>query len=55
MTSVQRKKAARAFAERWAKEPGGEKQQAASFWLELANEVLEMPRPTQNIFFERAN
>ncbi|MBD8030931.1 class I SAM-dependent DNA methyltransferase [Corynebacterium gallinarum] len=52
MNSVQRKKAAHAFAERWAKEPGGEKQQAASFWLELANEVLEMPRPTQYIFFE---
>lgn len=52
MTPVQRKKSAQAFAERWAKEPGGEKQQAASFWLELASEVLEMTRPTQYIFFE---
>lgn len=52
MTASQRKQAARDFSIRWAKQPGKEKQQAVPFWLELANEVLGMERPTQSIFFE---
>lgn len=52
MTNTQRKKAAREFSKRWAKEPGTEKQQAAPFWLELASDVLGIKRPTQSIFFE---
>ena len=51
MTEIERKKAAKAFAEYW-KDRGDEKSDSQSFWLALARDVLGVSEPEKFILFE---
>ncbi len=51
MTDVEKKKAAKAFAEYW-KNRGDEKSDSQSFWLSLARDVLGVAEPEKFIIFE---
>ncbi|MBE6650670.1 MAG: methylase [Ruminococcaceae bacterium] len=51
MTDMDRKRAAKAFAEYW-KDRGDEKSDSQSFWLSLARDVLGVAEPEKFILFE---
>ena len=51
MTDIDRKRAAKAFAEYW-KDRGDEKSDSQSFWLSLARDVLGVAEPEKFILFE---
>lgn len=51
MTEVDKKKAAKAFAEYW-KERGDEKSDSQSFWLSLARDILGVTEPEKFMLFE---
>ena len=51
MTDIDRKKAAKAFAEYW-KDRGDEKSDSQSFWLALVRDVLGVAEPEKFILFE---
>ena len=51
MTDIDRKRAAKAFAEYW-KDRGDEKSDSQSFWLSLARDVLGVSEPEKFILFE---
>ncbi len=51
MTEIDRKKAAKAFAEYW-KDRGDEKSDSQSFWLALVRDVLGVAEPEKFILFE---
>ena len=51
MTDIDRKRAAKAFAEYW-KNRGDEKSDSQSFWLSLARDVLGVAEPEKFILFE---
>ena len=51
MTDIDRKRAAKAFAEDW-KDRGDEKSDSQSFWLSLARDVLGVAEPEKFILFE---
>lgn len=51
MTDIDRKRAAKAFAEYW-KDRGDEKSDSQSFWLSLARDVLGVAEPEKFIVFE---
>ena len=51
MTDIDRKKAAKAFAEYW-KDRGDEKSDSQSFWLALVRDVLGVSEPEKFILFE---
>ncbi|MBE6547819.1 MAG: methylase [Ruminococcaceae bacterium] len=51
MAGIDRKKAAKAFAEYW-KDKGYEKGESQSFWLSLLRDVLGVENPEQTIIFE---
>lgn len=51
MTDMDRKRAAKAFAEYW-KDRGDEKSDSRSFWLSLARDVLGVAEPEKFILFE---
>lgn len=51
MTDIDRKRAAKAFAEYW-KDRGDEKSDSQSFWLSLARDVLDVAEPEKFILFE---
>ena len=49
MTDIDRKRAAKAFAEYW-KDRGDEKSDSQSFWLSFARDVLGVAEPEKFIF-----
>ncbi|MBE6650651.1 MAG: class I SAM-dependent DNA methyltransferase [Ruminococcaceae bacterium] len=51
MTDIDRKRAAKAFAEYW-KDRGDEKSDSQSFWLSFARDVLGVAEPEKFILFE---
>ena len=51
MTDIDRKKAAKAFAEYW-KDRGDEKSDSQSFWMALLRDVLGVAEPEKYILFE---
>lgn len=51
MNISKRKKAAQNFALKW-KNKGDEIQDTQSFWIELLNEIYDVEKPTEHIFFE---
>lgn len=53
MTPNEQKKAAKEFVSRWRTAEGNELREANSFWIELCQDVLGIPNPTQKLDFER--
>jgi len=51
MTEIERKKAAKAFADYW-KDKGYEKGESQPFWLSLLRDVFGVEHPEQYIKFE---
>ena len=51
-TSVNRKKAAKEFADFW-KNKGDERQETARFWIDLLGKILGMENPAEHIEFEK--
>ena len=51
MTDIEQRKAAKVFAEQW-KDRGYEKGESQTFWLQLLNDVFEVPNVSQFIRFE---
>lgn len=53
MATSRQKQAAQKFIKRWKQAAGTEEQEDRSFWIELLQEVLEVPEPTKVIDFQR--
>ena len=53
MTVAERKRAAKAFVERWLALPCVEEEHSRSFWIELLEQVLGIPGATRVLEFER--
>ena len=51
MTDIEQRKAAKVFVEQW-KDRGYEKGESQTFWLQLLNDVFEVPNVSQFIRFE---
>ena len=51
MTDIEKKKAAKAFAEYW-KDRGDEKSDSQSFWLSFVRDILDVTEPEKFILFE---
>ena len=51
-TAINRKKAAKEFADFW-KNKGDERQETARFWIGLLGKVLGMENPAERIEFEK--
>ena len=51
-TSINRKKAAKEFADFW-KNRGDERQETARFWIDLLGKILRMENPAEHIEFEK--
>ncbi|MBQ9069234.1 MAG: class I SAM-dependent DNA methyltransferase, partial [Eggerthellaceae bacterium] len=53
MDQLEQKKAAQAFVERWRAAEGNEQRESNKFWIELCQEVLDIPNATHVLDFER--
>ena len=53
MNTIEQKRAAREFVKRWKAMPCVEEEHSRSFWIELLQDVLDVPNATRVLEFER--